>query len=136
MVQGGQPGVVGGVELRLSRILGFRTGACQVVNLACYEVAEDRLGGDGRRFGRPGVGECPGGRGHQSGQFGQPVRVLADEHRSPRRHSLAVPSSEARQELLPDRQGKRQLQGVGPVGQVRSDGDARLQDVPLVAPLQ
>ena len=38
--------------------------------------------------------------------------------------------------MLPGRHGLRQLQGVGPVGQVRSDGDAGFQDVTLVARLQ
>ena len=38
--------------------------------------------------------------------------------------------------MLPDRQGGCQLQGVGPVGQVGSDGDAGFQDLPLVARLQ
>ena len=42
---------------------------------------------------------------------------------------------EAGQELLPGRQGDRQLQGVGPVGQVRSDGDAGFHDLAPVARL-
>ena len=122
--------------MRLRRVLGYCAGECQVVDLACYEVTEDRLGGDGRRYSRPRVGECPGRGRHQLGQFGQPVCVLADEHRNPRRHDMAVPFSDAGEKMLPGCQGKRQPQGVGPIGQVRSDGDTRFQNVPLVAPLQ
>ena len=62
--------------------------------------------------------------------------VFADEHRNPCRHALGATFGQAGQELLPDRQGGCQLQGVGPVGQVGSDGDAGFQDLPLVARLQ
>ena len=136
LAQGGQPSVVGGVELWLRRVFGIRAGPCQVVDLGCYELPEDGLGRGGRRFGRLCAGERPGRRRHQSGQLGQPVRVLSDEHRNPRRQGLVAPLGQAGQELLPDRQGGCQLQGVGPVGQVCSDGDARFQDAPLVARLQ
>ena len=65
-----------------------------------------------------------------------PVGVFADEHRNPCRHGLSAPFGQAGQELLPGRQEDCQLQGVCPVGQVRSDGDAGFQDLPLVARLQ
>ena len=94
------------------------------------------MGRGGRRLGRPCAGERPGRRRHQSGQLGQPLGVFADEHRNPCRHGLPTPFGQAGQELLPGRQGGCQLQCVGPVGQVGSDGDAGFQDLPLVARLQ
>ena len=100
------------------------------------ELPEDGLGRAGRRFGRLCAGERPGRRRHQSGQLGQPVCVLPDEHRNPCRHGLIAPFRQAGQELLPGRQGGCQRQGVGPVGQVRSDGYAGFQDVSLLARLQ
>ena len=136
MAQGGQPGVVGGVELRLLRVFGIRAGACQVVNLGCNELPEDRLGRGDRRFGGHCPGERPGRRRHQSGQFGQPVRVLADKHRNPCAQGLVAPFGQAGQELLPGRQGGCHLQGVGPVGQVRSDGDAGSHDLSPMPRLQ
>ena len=127
---------MGGVELRLRQVVGFRTAACQVVDLGRYELPEDGLGRDGWRFGAPCAGERPGRRRHQSGQFRQPARLFADEHRNPCRQGLPAPLGQAGQELLAGRQGDRQLQGVCPVGQVCSDGDAGFQDAPLVARLQ
>ena len=94
------------------------------------------MGRGARRFGGPGAGERPGRRRHQSGQLGQPLGVFADEHRNPYRLGLPAPFGQAGQELLPGRQGGCQRQGVGPVGQVRSDGHAGFQDMPLVARLQ
>ena len=51
VVQRPEPGVVGGVELRLRRAVGFCAGTCQVVDLGCQELPEDCLGRDGRRVG-------------------------------------------------------------------------------------
>ena len=59
MVQGGQPSVVGRVELWLRRVFGIRAGAYQMVDLGCYELPEDGLGRGGWRFGGPGAGERP-----------------------------------------------------------------------------
>ena len=134
--QGGQPSVMGGVELRLRPVFGIRSGACQVVNLCCYELSEDRLGRGGRRFGGPDVGERPGRSRHQSGQLGHPVGILADKHRNPCRHGIPAPFREAGQELLTGRQRDRQLHGVGPVGQIGSDGDAGFHDLLPVPLLQ
>ena len=53
VVQRPEPGVVGGVELRLRAVTGFRAGTCQVVDLGRQELPEDCLGRDGRRVGGP-----------------------------------------------------------------------------------
>ena len=60
--QGPEPGVVGGVELGLRRVIGRRAcpgGPCKVVDLGCYELPEDRLGRRGRRFGLLFAGQSP-----------------------------------------------------------------------------
>ena len=72
--------------------------------------------------------ERPGRRWHQFRQLSQTLGVLADEHRNPCRHGLPVPFGETGQELLPGRHRDRQLQGVAPVGQVRSYGDPVFQN--------
>ena len=127
---------MGGVELRLRPVFGIRSGACQMVDLDCYELPEDCLGRCGRRFGGTCAGERPGRRRHQSGQLGQPVGILADEHRNPCRHGLPAPFREAGQELLTGRQRDRQLHGVGPVGQIGPNGDAGFHDLLPVPLLQ